>query len=148
MARDIARWEPFKELAALRDEVDRLFDSFFGRLPSIEIERRWMPAINLEETEEEYIVNAELPGIKKEDIELKLTEDGLTISGERKRSKEEKGKTFHRVEMAYGRFQRTLSFPEEVVPDKAKATYKDGILTIRVPKSLRSKPKEIEIELE
>ena len=148
MAREIARWDPFKELATLRDEVDRLFDTFFGRLPTIEIDKRWVPAINLEETEDEYIVSAELPGMNKDDIKVKVTEDGITISGERKMEKEEKGKTYHRIEMTYGSFKRTISFPDEVVPDKAKATYKDGILRVTVPKSQKSKPKEVEIKLE
>lgn len=148
MKREIARWDPFKDISSFREEVDRLFDSFFGRLPRVEVEKRWMPAINFEETENEFIVSAELPGMSKDDIKVKVTEDGLTISGEKKMSKEEKGKTYHRIEMAYGNFQRTISFPEDVVPDKAKATYKDGILMVNVPKSEKSKPKEIEIELE
>jgi len=146
---DITRWDPFKELSSLREEIDRLFDSFFGRVPSIrERETTWLPAINLEETDDSFIVHAELPGLRKDEIKVTVSEDALTISGERKLKKEEKGKTYHRVEMSYGKFKRTIDFPGDVIPEKAKATYKSGILTIEVPKSEKTKPKEIKIELE
>ncbi|MEO0230510.1 MAG: Hsp20/alpha crystallin family protein [candidate division WOR-3 bacterium] len=149
MVRDIMRWDPFKEISSLRDEIDRLFDSFFGRQTSIaSTEGFWVPAIDVEETENDYIVKAELPGLKKEDIKLCVTDDSLTISGERKMEKEEKGKTYHRIEMNYGRFERTIRFPSEVVPDKAKASYKDGILTVTIPKTEKAKAKELEIQIE
>ncbi len=145
---DITRWDPLRDITNLRDEIDRLFDSFFGRTPAmVEREMMWYPAINLEETEDKFIVKAELPGMSKEDIKVQVTEDGILISGERKFEKEEKGKTYHRVEMAYGKFQRAIAFPAPVEPDKAKASYKDGILVIEVPKSEKAKPKEIEIEI-
>ena len=148
MTMDIMRWDPFKELSTLRDQIDRLFDSFFGRVPSlIERESAWVPAINLEETEDSYVVQAELPGLKKNEIKVAITEDSITISGERKIAKEEKGKTYHRVEIAYGKFQRMLPLPGEIIPEKAKATYKDGILTIKLPKSEKAKVKEVEVEI-
>ncbi len=145
MAMDITRWDPWKDL---REEIDRVFDSFFGRYPAIpEQEGYFIPAIDVEETDNEYIVKAELPGLKKEDIKISVRGDSITISGERKREKEEKGKTYHRIEMAYGKFVRTIQLPDEIQPDKAKAEYKDGILIITLPKSEKSKPKEIEIEI-
>ena len=146
MAMDITRWDPWKDL---RDEIDRVFDSFFGRYPAVpsEHEGYFIPAIDVEETENEYIVKAELPGLSKEDIKISLRPDSITISGERKKEKEEKGKTYHRVEMLYGKFARTIQLPEEIQPDKAKAEYKNGILTVILPKSEKSKPKEIEIEI-
>ena len=148
MTMDIMRWDPFKELSTLRDQIDRLFDSFFGRVPSLtERESAWVPAINLEETEDSYVVQAELPGLKKNEIKVAITEDSITISGERKIAKEEKGKTYHRVEIAYGKFQRMLPLPGEIIPEKAKATYKDGILTIKLPKSEKAKVKEVEVEI-
>ena len=148
MAMDITRFDPFRDITSLREEIDRLFDTFFGRTAGItEREVAWIPAIDLEETDDAYIVKAELPGMKKEDIKLSISENALTISGERKMEREDKGKTYHRVEMAYGKFLRTIQFPGEVDPDKAKATYKDGILTITIPKSEKAKPKEIEIEV-
>ncbi len=151
MVRDLMRWDPFREISSLREEVDRLFDAFFGRQAEKMLRKReafWVPAVDIEETENEFIVKAELPGLKKDEVKLSISEDTLTISGERKMEKEEKGKTYHRVEMNYGKFERTIRFPTEVVPDKAKASYKDGILTITVPKSEKAKGKEIEIEIE
>ncbi len=144
---DLVRWDPFRDLETLRDEVERVFDTFFGRRGLVGREPVFIPAIDVEETDDAFIVRAELPGMKKEDIKLTITEDSLTISGERKRAKEEKNKTYHRMEIAYGKFVRTIEFPVDVDPKKAKAVYKDGILEITVPKSERAKPKEIEIEI-
>lgn len=147
--KELVRWDPFKELSSLREEIDRLFDSFFGRTSLFrEKELSFSPAIDVEETDNSFIVKAEVPGMKKEDIKVTIDEDGITISGERKKEKEEKGKTYHRIEMAYGKFKRYIPFPKEVEPDKAKAKYKDGILEIEVPKSEKAKPKEIEIKVE
>jgi len=147
--REITRWDPFKEISSLREEIDRLFDSFFGRRSLIsERESVFTPAVDVEETESSFIIRAEVPGMKKEDIKVTIDENGLTISGERKREKEEKGKTYHRVEISYGKFKRYIPFPKEVEPDKAKAKCKDGILEIEVPKSEKAKPKEIEIKVE
>jgi HSP20 family protein len=149
MVRDLMRWDPFKEISSLREEIDRLFDTFFGRQTSVVSgEGFWVPAVDVEETESEYIVKAELPGLKKEDIKISITDDTLTVSGERKMQKEEKGKTYHRIEMNYGKFERTIRFPSEVLPDKAKASYKDGILSITIPKSEKAKAKELEIQIE
>lgn len=147
--KELARWDPFKELSSLREEIDRLFDSFFGRKSFFaEQELSFSPAIDVEETNNSFLIKAEVPGMKKEDIKVAVDEDGITISGERKREKEEKGKTYHRIERAYGKFKRYIPFPKEVEPDRAKASYKDGILEIEIPKSERAKPKEIEIKIE
>jgi HSP20 family protein len=89
----------------------------------------------------------ELPGMKKEDIKVTLMNNVLTVSGERKHASEEKGRTYYRIERSYGKFQRTLELPSEVVADKAKATYKDGILELTIPKSEKAKEKEIAIEV-
>lgn len=147
--KDITRWDPFKEITSLREEIDRLFDSFFGRKTFItEREHVFSPAVDVEETEDAFIIRAEVPGMKKEEIKVTVDENGISISGERKREKEEKGKTYHRMEISYGKFKRYIPFPKEVQPDKAKAKCKDGILEIEVPKSEKAKPKEIEIKIE
>ncbi len=147
--KEITRWDPFKEISSLREEIDRLFDSFFGRKFFLaEREHIFSPAIDVEETEDSFIIRAEVPGMKKEDIKVTIDENGLSISGERKREKEEKGKTYHRIEISYGKFKRYIPFPKEVQPDKAKAKCKDGILEIEVPKSEKARPKEIEIKVE
>ncbi len=147
--KEIIKWDPFKEISSLREEIDKLFDSFFGRRSFFFGETEtFVPACDLEETEESFIVSAEIPGMKKDEIKVTVDEDGITISGERKREKEEKGKTYHRIERTYGKFQRYIPFPKEVQPEKAKASYKDGILRIEIPKSEKVKPKEIKIEIE
>lgn len=146
---DIVKWDPFTDVVSIRDEIDRLFDGFFGRMPSRKpmLEGVWAPLIDMEETNEEVLVKAELPGLRKQDVKISLSGDRLHISGERTKEKEEKGKTYHRVERAYGRFERLLTLPAEVEAGKVKATYKDGILHVRLPKAEKAKPKEIGIEV-
>ncbi len=143
----IKRWEPFRELEAFRRDMERLFDSFFGKYSVEEYEGLWSPPVDIEETENDIIVRVELPGMKKEDIKIRTTGDSITISGEKKHEAEEKGKHFHRIERAYGRFERTIDLPVEVEPDNAKATYENGVLTVTLPKSEKARAKEIEIEV-
>ena len=140
---DLVRWDPFRDL---REEIDRLFEDFArGKRAETGV---WVPPVDLEETPDAYIVRFELPGMKREDLKISLTEHTLTLSAERKCEEESKDRTVHRREIVYGRFTRSISFPAEIDPSKAKATYKDGILTVELPKSERAKPKEIEIKVE
>ncbi|MEO0081044.1 MAG: Hsp20/alpha crystallin family protein [candidate division WOR-3 bacterium] len=148
MAKQIATWNPFRDITSLRDEMDRLFDSMLGRYPVERPEPFWSPAIDVEENKDNIIVRAELPGMKKDDIKVGITGDQLTISGERRHEAEEKGKTFHRIERCYGRFQRSLILPADIQADKAKASYKDGILELTLPKSEKAKVREITIQTE
>ncbi|MEO0225587.1 MAG: Hsp20/alpha crystallin family protein [candidate division WOR-3 bacterium] len=148
MPRNLMLWDPFREIASLREDMDRIFDSFFGRLP--ERERKegiWLPLVDIEETADEILVRAEIPGLKKEDIKVSVVGNTLTLSGERKYEAEEKGKTFHRIERAYGKFYRNISLPAEVDNNKVKAQYKDGVLTINLPKAEQARRKEIEIDV-
>lgn len=148
MARkEIARWDPFREFRSFKDEMDRLFDSFFGRWPFERAELGWSPCVDVEEEADHFVVQAELPGLRKEEIKVSITGDTITISGERKREAEEKGKIFHRLERAYGRFSRSITLPGEVEVDKVKAKYENGILTLTLPKSERAISKEIPIEV-
>ncbi len=146
---DIMKWDPFRDMVSMRDEIDRLFDGFIGRLPGRRevAEGVWIPLIDLEETKDDFVVRAEIPGMKKEDVKISLTGDKLRISGERTREKEEKGKTFHRMERAYGRFERILTIPAEIDASKVKASYKEGLLEVKLPKTERVKPKEIGIDV-
>ena len=146
---DIVKWDPFRDVISFRDEFDRLFDGFFGRLPARGTRREgtWMPPVDFEETGNEFIVRAEIAGLKKEDVKVSISGDRLHISGERRKENEEKGKTFHRVERSYGRFERVLVLPAEVDTAGIKAAYEDGILNITLPKSEKVKPKEIGIEV-
>lgn len=145
----ITRWEPFKDMFSLRDEIDRLFNNFFQRVPEERAEPQgiWYPSLDIEESKDNIKVIAELPGMKKEDIKLTVTEGELVIQGERKFEKEEKDKTYHRIERSYGKFKRTITLPTKIETDKAQATYEQGILIITIPKSEKAKPKEIGITI-
>jgi len=149
----IKRWRPFKDLVSIQDEMNKLFDDFFGRFPMrMEgIERIWAPNVNISETKDNIIVTAEIPGMTKEDIKVALYENTLTLSGEKKQEKEEKEANlkmhshYHRIERSYGSFTRSFDLPTKVQFDKIEANYKDGILKITLPKSEEVKPKEIPI---
>ena len=147
----LIRWRPTRDLVGIRDEMNRLFDSFFTGWP----ERRkdllaseWAPSIDVAETDEEIVVTAELPGVKQDEVDITITDDVLTLKGEKKEEKEVKEKNYHRVERSYGSFQRSISLPTGVKSDEAKASYKDGVLHITVPKAEEAKPKQIKIDVE
>jgi HSP20 family protein len=132
-------------LSQLRDEVTRLFDSPFTTLT--QGFNTWAPAVDLYEDKDNVIVKAEVPGMKKEDIDVSLHEGTLTISGERKLEEEKTEGETYRSERFYGRFQRSVLLPTAVLADKVNAAYKDGILTITLPKSEEAKPKQIEVSV-
>jgi HSP20 family protein len=108
--------------------------------------REWLPAFDVAETEDEVIVKAELPGMAVEEIDITLTDGLLTIKGEKKREKEDKKENFHRIERRYGSFSRTFSLPVEVKADGIDASYKNGVLTVTLPKAEETKPKRIEVK--
>jgi HSP20 family protein len=139
-------WEPFRELVTMRDDMDRLFDTFFGRQPQA-MDEFWRPAIDIEENNGNLMVRAEIPGMNKDDIKVSVKEDLLKISGERKHENETKEKTFHRIERSYGKFERIIRLPSEVDADKVKASYKDGVLNVTLPKPESMKPKRIDVEI-
>ncbi|HEX2966296.1 MAG TPA: Hsp20/alpha crystallin family protein [Syntrophorhabdaceae bacterium] len=127
-------WNPF---LMLRSEMDRLFDSYFR---GSELERfggpmGFQPKVNIADSEKDITVSVEIPGMDEKDIELALTKDALTIKGEKREEKEDKGKNYHRMERTYGSFSRTLPLPVEINTDKAEAAYKKGVLTIVLPKT-------------
>jgi HSP20 family protein len=147
----IIRWRPTRDLLNIRDEVNRLFDNFFTGLPERRrglLEGEWAPSVDIAETDNEVVVTAELPGVKQDDVDITITDDVLTLKGEKKEEKEVKEKNYHRIERSYGSFQRSVSLPAGVQADKAKATYKDGVLHITVPKTEEAKPKQIKINVE
>jgi HSP20 family protein len=108
---------------------------------------QWTPLVDITEDEKEYLIKAELPEMKKEDVRLTVENDVLAISGERKFEKEEKGRKYHRVERAYGSFVRSFSLPEDADGSKVTADFKDGVLQVHLPKSVKAKPKAIEIKV-
>jgi HSP20 family protein len=140
-------WEPFTELVSMRDDMDRLFDTFFGTDPHT-TEDMWRPAIDVEESNGNLLVRAEVPGMKKEDIKVAVKNNVLTISGERKRENETKEKTSHRIERCYGKFSRMIRLPAEVDAEKVKATYKEGVLHVTLPTPEAMKPKQIEVKVD
>jgi len=145
----LARWDPFTEMADLRREMDQVFGEFFGRTPSTmaATEAIWSPLVDIHETKDSYLLLAELPGVKQEDIQLSVEGDTLTLKGERKRETEIKEDQYHRIERSYGRFERSILLPSVVDPNRVKATYRDGVLEIQLPKKEEAKPKEIKVEV-
>jgi HSP20 family protein len=125
-------------LTNLQDELDRLFGSQ---------SEFWAPALDVQEDKDNYVFHAELPGLKREDIEVSLQDGTLVISGERKVEKVEEGVEVHRQERYYGKFQRALTLPEPVAADKVRADYKDGVLTVTLPKTEAAKPKKIDVSV-
>jgi len=146
---DLAKWDPSRTLVGLRDEVNALFDRFFeGRsLPSL-FERGWSPAVDVAETEDSFIISAELPGMDPENVEISVTGDTLTIKGEKKQEAAEEGKNFHRVERSYGAFCRTIPLRAGVKADEAQATFKNGVLRITLPKEEGELKKTIKVKTE
>lgn len=139
-------WSGFGRLTNLRDEIDRLFESPLAELSrSSQILSGWTPALDVSEDKDNLYVRVELPGMKKEDIQLSLHQGSLSISGERKAEETFKGAEVYRAERFYGHFQRTVTLPTAVASDKVKAQYTDGVLTITLPKTEEAKPKHIEL---
>jgi HSP20 family protein len=144
----VERWEPFRNVNDIQGEVNRLFDSFFGRPASVTAgERMWAPLTDMYETKDDLIVAFELPGVSEKDVNVSITGDMLTVRGERRFDHGDKDSGFHRLERVYGKFERSMALPIAVQSDKVKATYRDGVLEIRLPKVEAVKPKEIKIDL-
>lgn len=139
---DVAVWPTFGRLFNLRDDLDRLFEGSFG-----ELARGWNPVVDIFEDADNVIVKAELPGMKKEDIDVSLHDGVLSISGERKEEHEIKDAQTHRSERFVGSFQRSVTLSSPVKNDQVKAEYKDGILTVTLPKAEEAKRKQIEVKV-
>jgi HSP20 family protein len=146
----IVRWRPFRDMVSIQDEMNKLFDDFLGR-PLMRTEWSegvWNPSVDISETKDNVLIKAEMPGLNKEDVKISMQDNMLTLTGEKKQEKEEKETNYHRVERSYGAFSRSFSLPTSVKNDKIRATYKDGILSITLPKTEEVKPKEIPISIE
>ncbi len=142
---DLIRWDPFRELSTMRDQMDRVMDSFFrGGSPRGD---GWAPDLDISETEEEILVKADLPGLEEKDLSISLSGTSLLIKGERKDEKEEKGKHFHRIERSYGSFQRSVDLPAAVDANSIRAEYSKGVLEIHLPKKPEVKPRQIPINV-
>ncbi len=153
----LTRWEPFTRWNSLKEleDMEKRFSRFFGHAPAVPTGDKkeviavaeWSPLVDITEDEKEYIVKAEIPEMKKEDIKLNVHDDVLTITGERKYGKEEKGKKYHRVERAYGSFMRSFTLPEDADGSNVAAEYNDGVLKVHLPKSAKAKTKTIEVKI-
>lgn len=149
--RSVSTWNPWREI----DELENRLANTFGRVPlraNGEKEEalalaEWAPLVDISEDDKEYVIKAELPEIKKEEVKVTVEDGVLSISGERKFEKEETGKKYHRVERAYGTFERSFTLPEGVDGCKGNANFKDGVLTVRLPKSEQAKAKSVEVKI-
>ena len=147
----ITPWErTFRGLDKISEQFDRMLTNRYPRFDAPEENLTvadWVPPVDIQETDKEYIVKAEIPEVKKDDVRITIEDGVLTLQGERKAEKEEKGKKFHRTERVYGTFLRAFSLPTEVEESKVLAEFKEGMLTLHLPKSERAKPKTIEVKL-
>jgi len=142
---DLARWEPMREMMTLREAMDRLFDDAFTRPISLGGVSS-LPAIDLCETGDKVVLKAALPGLKADEVQISVAGETLTLRGEFKPQNEKQNATYHIREQRYGAFERTILLPVDVQPDKARADFENGILTISLPKSEVVKPKIINIK--
>ena len=145
----LIRWEPVRELNTIQNEMNRLFNTFFetsgaqggGQATA----RRWLPAMDLVESGEAFVLRADLPGLSEEDVNIELEDNVLTISGERKAEHEERKEGYYRLERASGSFSRSLTLPEGVDPEKVHASFDRGVLEVRIPKPEERKPRKVTI---
>jgi HSP20 family protein len=150
----IVRWNPARELLDMEREFSKLFNVFGKRIGFSESDSKdeydnavWMPLTDIKEDKDNYFVMLDLPGVAKDDVKVSYADGQLSVSGERKQEKESKDSKFHRVERVYGRYYRSFSLPQTVKEGKIEAEFKDGQLTITVPKAEEVKPKELEIKI-
>jgi len=144
---ELIRWEPFARFGNSRYVFDDLFDDNFGRSWAQPNTSKWHPAVDVLESNDSYLIRAELPGMKKEDIKVEVKDGTLTLSGETKSEKPAEGVEYRHVERVDAKFWRSFSLPETVKQDGIEATYKDGMLEIRVPKAEEAKPRQIEVSV-
>jgi HSP20 family protein len=151
---NLIRWDPYRELEEIGERFNRAFGGFgrglarpaeWGREALTVPE--WTPMVDIAETDDEYLIKAEIPEVKREDVKVSVENGVLTMQGERKQEKEEKGKKFHRVERYYGSFMRTFTVPDNVDDTKVKADFKEGVLFVHLPKTEKAKPKAIEVKV-
>jgi HSP20 family protein len=146
MAMALVKWEPFRELEDIQARLNRLFTHGVGVEPGLSLSD-WSPAIDVQETDKEYLIKADLPEVKKDDVKVTLEDGVLTVEGERKLEKEDKNKRFHKIERAYGKFVRRFALPTEVEAAKVEAEFKDGVLNVHLPKSPNATPHSIQVKV-
>ena len=143
----VTRWDPFQDVLSLREAMNQLMEESFVRPAAGQSGTNFVPALDLSETAEGYLVEAALPGIKPEDVEITVENNVLTIKGETRQEAEDKQRNFHRVERRFGSFQRTIGLPTTVKADAIKASLEQGILRLEIPKAEEVKPRKISVNL-
>src|SRR5437764_3845994 len=147
----LIRWEPVRELNTIQTEMNRLFNTFFEApaptANSGQSMRRWLPAMDLVETEDHFVLRADLPGLSENDVNIELEDNVLTVSGERKAEHEERREGYYRVERASGSFSRSLTLPEGVNPEAVSASFDRGVLEVRIPRPEQRKPRKVAISV-
>ena len=144
----LVRWEPVRELSSFQNDVNRLFNTFFDTpTAGNRSGRRWVPAMDLVETEDHFVLRADLPGLTEQDVHIDVEADVLTVSGERKSEDEDKREGYVRVERSYGAFRRSLTLPEGVEAEAVTASFDRGVLEIRIPKPEQRKPRRVAIQV-
>jgi HSP20 family protein len=141
----ITRWDPFRDLVTVQDEINRLFGRTYGTREA-DGYTGWAPAIDIHETGDSFVIDAELPGIDPEGVEINVEADTLTLRGERSTVQESEGDTYHRVERRFGAFARSIVLPPTADTERIEADFDKGVLTITVPKAERAKPRRIEVK--
>ncbi len=148
----LIRWEPVRELHTMQNEMNRLFNTFFDS-PSPSngggqtVARRWIPAMDVVETQDHFVLRADLPGLSENDVKIELEDNVLTVSGERKSEHEQQSEGYFRVERSFGAFSRSLTLPEGVDADGIEASFNNGVLEVRIPKPEQHKPRKVQISL-
>jgi HSP20 family protein len=148
----LIRWEPVRELHTIQNEMNRLFNTFFespapadgGATTAV---RRWIPAMDLVETQDEFVLRADLPGMSENDVKVELEDNVLTIAGERKAEHEQRKEGYYRIERSSGHFSRSLTLPDGVDPEAVRARFDDGVLEVRIPKPEQRKPRKVAIQV-
>jgi HSP20 family protein len=141
----LVRWDPIRELDSLQSDMNRLFDRFFEGRAGNGTSRRWIPAMDLLETEDHLVLRGDLPGMTEDDVNIEIKDNVLTVSGERKAEHEDKGEGYHRVERSFGSFSRSLTLPAGVDAGQVEANFDNGVLEVRVPKPAEAKPTRVQI---
>jgi len=141
----ITRWSPTSELMRMHEQLNRLFDESADRGSDLQY-GSWSPAVDLREEDSQYVLHADMPGMSKDDMDIHVENNVLTITGERKFESEAKKDNYHRIERAYGKFVRSFTLPPRVMADAISAGYQDGVLEVVIPKAEESKPKKIAIK--
>jgi HSP20 family protein len=145
--RTLSRWEPFRGVGSLQEQINRVFDDVVGRTTDESAMSTWVPAVDIYETEHELVVKADLPDVDPKDLDIRVENNLLTIHGERKFEKKVSEENYLRVERSYGTFSRSFSLSNSVNPEAIKADYQNGVLTLSIPKREEAKPKQIKVNV-